>query len=176
MVFWVSNSFTDCCSGFAVHTPGLCCWAGFFPGVSACRWSMIGFSAFGLALTPVDYSVFRSMETFGLFHSSQWAHASSVAKSISLILPKVCASRAGRNRGRVLRAHLPGWSVSGSGRHSPARLNLPGAGFLLGLDSFDVITWDIVSRGIFFLLTSTPLATVIIVTWAGVLQIQQGTV
>lgn len=62
------------------------------------------------------------------------------AKSSSLILLKVCASRASGSRGRVLRAHLSRQSARGSGRHSPARLNLPGAAFLLGLDGFDVIT------------------------------------
>lgn len=42
-------------------------------------------------------------------------------------------------------------ALCGSGRRSPARLNLPGAAFLLGLHGFDVITQDIVSsRNIFF--------------------------
>lgn len=149
MVFWVSNRLTRCHSGFAVHAPAWCCWACFFLGVSARRRqrgrSMIAFSAFRLASMPVDYSVFRPMETFGLFHSSRWAHASSVCKTSQFDTAQGLCQQSPREPRPLLRARLSGWR-----RHSPAQLNLPGAAFLLGLDGFDVITWDIVSRGVFF--------------------------
>lgn len=83
---------------------------------------------------PVDYSVFRSMETLGLFHSSGPAHASSVCK-----ISHFDTAQGLCQREPWPRAPLPGWSTQGLGRHSPAQLNLPGPAFLLGFDGFDVI-------------------------------------